>query len=59
MDIAALARHLGYTTSTIRTYMVRQRWHKVPPPSRRLTVGPIWYLGDVEEWQRAKGEAMR
>jgi hypothetical protein len=55
MDIAALARHLGYTASTIRTHLSRERWDKIPPPSRRLTMGPIWYLGDVEEW-RSKQE---
>ena len=51
MDIAALAKYLGYTPSTVRTYLARKRWERVPEPSVKLTVSPIWYLGDVEEWK--------
>jgi hypothetical protein len=50
MDIAALAEYLGYTPSTVRTYLARKRWERVPEPSVHLTVSPIWYVGDVEEW---------
>jgi predicted DNA-binding transcriptional regulator AlpA len=51
LDIAELARRLGYTNSTIRTHLARHRFDKIPEPSRRLAMGPVWYLGDVEEWR--------
>ena len=54
MDIAALAEYLGFTPSTVRTYLARKRWERVPKPSVHLTVSPIWYLGDVEEWQQER-----
>ena len=49
-----LARHLGYTRSTVYTHLSRERWDKVPPPSRRLAMGPIWYQGDVENWREER-----
>ncbi len=51
LDPEALAQGLGYTRSTVLTHLSRERWDKIPPPSRRLVMGPIWYLGDVEEWR--------
>lgn len=51
MDPEALSERLGYTRSTVLTHLSRERWDKIPPPSRRLSMGPIWYLGDVEEWR--------
>ena len=59
MDIAGLAKHLGYAQVTIRTYLSRSRWDKIPPPSRRFHMGPIWYLGDVEEWRQTRTEVDR
>jgi uncharacterized protein YjcR len=56
MDIAALAENLGYKPSTVRTYMARGQWERVPKPSVHLAVSPIWYVGDVEEWRRKGGE---
>jgi hypothetical protein len=55
MDIAALAQYLGYTPSTVRTYIARKRWQRIPKPSAQLNVGPVWYAGDVEEWRKGKG----
>jgi hypothetical protein len=49
-----LARQLGYTRSTVYTHLSRERWDKIPPPSCRLAMGPIWYLGDVEEWEKKR-----
>jgi predicted DNA-binding transcriptional regulator AlpA len=54
MDIAALAEYLGFTPSTVRTYIARKRWERVPKPSVHLTVSPIWYRGDVEEWEKKR-----
>ena len=51
LDTEALARYLRYTRTTVWTHVSRERWDKVPPPSRRLALGPIWYVGDVREWQ--------
>jgi hypothetical protein len=51
MDIAALGEYLGYTPNTIRTYVARKRWTSIPKPSAQLTTGPIWYVGDVDEWR--------
>jgi predicted DNA-binding transcriptional regulator AlpA len=51
LDPEALADTLGYTRSTVLTHLSRQRWDKIPPPSRRLAMGPVWYLGDVDEWK--------
>jgi predicted DNA-binding transcriptional regulator AlpA len=56
LDPEGLARLLGYTRSTVLTHVSRQRWDKVPPPSRRLTVGPVWYTGHVEEWRQKVGK---
>lgn len=55
LDSAALATYLGYTKSTVLTHVTRKRWDKVPEPSKRLAMGPVWYLGDVQQWQRKKG----
>lgn len=54
LDPDALAQRLGYTRSTVYTHLSRERWDKIPPPSRRLAMGPIWYLGDVEEWRNMR-----
>jgi hypothetical protein len=54
LDAEALAQLLGFTRSTVLTHLSRQRWDKIPPPSRRLAMGPIWYVGGVQEWQRKK-----
>jgi predicted DNA-binding transcriptional regulator AlpA len=54
LDPDALARQLGYTRSTVYTHLSRERWDKIPPPSVRLAMGPVWYVGDVEEWQQAE-----
>jgi predicted DNA-binding transcriptional regulator AlpA len=51
LDPVALAEYLGYTRSTVWTHLSRERWDKIPPPSRRFDMGPIWYVGDVEEWR--------
>ena len=45
-----LIKVLGYTRSTVYTYISRERWDRIPPPSRRLAMGPVWYRGDVEAW---------
>ena len=55
MDIAALAEYLGYKPSTVRSCIARKRWDRVPEPSVNLTVYPVWYLGDVREWQKKGG----
>ncbi len=46
-----LAEHLGYKRSTLYSHLTRELWTKIPPPSVRLATGPIWYLGDVDEWR--------
>jgi hypothetical protein len=46
-----LARELGYRPATVHTHLSRQRWDKIPQPSVRLATGPVWYLGDVEDWR--------
>lgn len=55
LGVKELANELGYTPSTIRSHLTRELWHKVPPPSLRLSTGPIWYLGHVEEWREERG----
>jgi predicted DNA-binding transcriptional regulator AlpA len=54
LDSEALAQRLGYTRATVLTHLSRERFDKIPPPSRRLAMGPIWYLGDVEEWRSSR-----
>ena len=54
LDAHALAKQLRYTRSTVLTHLSRERWDKIPPPSRRLTMGPVWYLGEVQEWRETK-----
>ena len=56
LDSEALGARLGYTRSTVLTHLSRGRWDKIPSPSRRLAMGPIWYVGDVEEWRTIRGE---
>ncbi len=58
LDPVALGHLLGYSRATVYTHLSRERFDKIPPPSRRLAMGPIWYLGDVEEWRdiRKRGE---
>ena len=56
LSIKELGEYVGYTHSTVYTHLSRHRWDKIPPPSIRLGSGPVWYLGDVEEW---KGEQIR
>ncbi len=51
MDAVALGGLLGFSRSTVYTHLSRERFDKIPPPSRRLSMGPVWYLGDVEEWR--------
>ena len=51
LDPEALARRLGYTRATVLTHLSRGRFDKIPPPSRRLAMGPLWYAGDVEKWR--------
>ncbi len=54
LGTAELAEYLGYTRSTIYSHLTRELWTKIPPPSLRLATGPIWYLGDVEEWRSSR-----
>lgn len=55
LDPEALGKRLGYTRSTVLTHLSRKRWDKIPEPSRKLTMGPVWYLGNVEEWENERG----
>ncbi len=57
LDPQALGEYLGYTRATVLTHLSRQRWDKIPKPSRRLAMGPIWYAGDVEDWKKGRGLA--
>jgi predicted DNA-binding transcriptional regulator AlpA len=54
MSAEELGQYLGYTRSTIYSHMTRELWGKIPPPSLRLSTGPIWYVCHVEEWRRGK-----
>ncbi len=54
LDTERLARRLGYAQPTVWTHLSRERYDKIPPPSRRLKVGPLWYVGDVEAWEKHK-----
>ena len=54
LDTKLLGERLGYKYSTMLTHLSRKRWDKIPEPSRRLAIGPLWYLGDVEEWESKK-----
>ena len=49
-----LARELGYKPATVHTHLSRQRWDKIPPPSVRLAMGPVWYVGEVEKWREER-----
>jgi predicted DNA-binding transcriptional regulator AlpA len=51
LSIKELGEHLGFTAPTVYTYLSRERWNRIPPPSIRLGSGPVWYVGDVQEWQ--------
>ena len=51
LDPEALGVRLGYTRSTVLTHLSRGRWDKIPQPSKRLAMGPVWYVGDVEKWR--------
>jgi predicted DNA-binding transcriptional regulator AlpA len=55
LGIQELADELGYKRSTVYAHLTRQLWHKIPEPSARISCGPIWYLGDVEEWREKQG----
>ena len=57
LDAEALGGRLGYTRSSVLTHLSRERFDKIPPPSRRLATGPIWYVGDVEEWRNIRGDS--
>ncbi len=59
LDPEALAQRLGYTRATVYTHLSRERFDKIPPPSRRLAMGPIWYLGDVEEFLQSNPSKAR
>jgi hypothetical protein len=52
LDPDALASYLNYKRGTVLTHLSRERWDKIPPPSRRLAMGPIWYLGAVDQWRK-------
>ncbi len=54
MSATELGEYLDYSTSTVYTHVSRERWDKIPAPSLRLASGPVWYVGDVEEWKRKK-----
>ena len=51
LDATALGKRLGIKRATVLSYLSRRR-KGVPEPSVRLAVGPIWYLGDVQEWEK-------
>ncbi len=55
LDPEALGATLGYTRSTVLTHLSRGRFDKIPRPSRRLAMGPIWYQGDIDEWRIIRG----
>ena len=50
LDATALGKRLGIKRDTVLSYLSRRR-KGAPEPSVRLAVGPIWYLGDVQEWE--------
>lgn len=52
LDTGALAKRLGFQRQTVSAYLVRGLYRKVPKPNRMLDVGPIWYLGAVQQWER-------
>lgn len=56
LDPVSLGRLLGYSRATVYTHLSRERFDKIPPPSRRLAMGPVWYLGDVVEWRTIRGK---
>ena len=53
LDATALGKRLGIKRATVLSYLSRRR-KGVPEPSVRLAVGPIWYLGDVQEWEKGR-----
>lgn len=51
LDATALGKRLGLKRDSVLSYLSRGR-KGVPEPSVRLAIGPLWYVGDVEEWER-------
>jgi predicted DNA-binding transcriptional regulator AlpA len=51
LGIQELADELGYKRTTVYAHLTRELWHKIPQPSLRISCGPVWYQGDVDEWR--------
>ena len=57
LDATALAQRLGYKRQTVLAYLVREKYHKIPKPNRKLAVGHIWYLGAVKMWESNRSDS--
>ncbi len=53
-NIQELADELGYKRTTVYAHLTRELWHKIPQPSLRISCGPVWYQGDVDEWRNIR-----
>lgn len=55
LDATALGRRLGLKRDTVLAYLSRRNFRRIPKPSRKLAMGPIWYERSVSEWEAEKG----
>ena len=51
VDIPEIARMLGVTRQ--RASRIIQTYDDFPPPLAELSIGRVWFSGDVEEWAQS------
>jgi hypothetical protein len=56
-DATALGKGLGLKRGIVLAYLSRRTFERIPRPSRKLAMGPVWFERSVEEWE-AKRDAV-
>jgi hypothetical protein len=51
LDASALGKRLGVKRQTVLSYLARKNYRVIPEPDRRLAMGPLWYEGNVRQWE--------
>ena len=51
LDATALGERLGLKRDTVLTYLSRRNFERIPRPNRKLAMGPVWFEGNVNEWE--------
>ena len=47
ISLAEISRMTGLTRTTVYSYHSRG---KLPPPDRRLGIGPLWLVSTIDKW---------